>query len=181
MSFSATGAADSEPIGVAVIGAGYWGPNLIRSFRSSSSFRLRPLCDLDTERAERALGGYSIVERTADLNEVLADPEVATVAIATPAGTQVPVAMAAVAAGEHVLVEKPLAVSLHEGRRLVEEADARGLALMRDHTYCDTPAMLRVRELLHPIELGELHYLDSVRINLGPDRIVSVLSRLAGR
>jgi predicted dehydrogenase len=77
------------------------------------------------------------------------------------------VAMAALRAGKHVLVEKPLAATHEEGRRLVEEADRRGLTLMCDHTYCYTPAVLRIREMLHSGELGELHYLDSVRINLG--------------
>lgn len=155
------------PIGVAVIGAGYWGPNLVRNFQSSPAFRLRRLCDLDVERARRVLGGYSTVQVSAHLDEVLADPEVHAVAIATPAGTHLPVAMAALRAGKHVLVEKPLAATYDEGVRLVEEADRRGLTLMCDHTYCYTPAVLKIRELLHDGELGDLHFLDSVRINLG--------------
>lgn len=157
----------TDPIGVAVVGAGYWGPNLVRNFQSSPAFRLRWLCDLDVERAQRVLGGYSTVQVSADLDEILADPDVQAVAIATPAGTHLPVAMAALEAGKHVLVEKPLAANHAEGVRLVEEADRRGLTLMCDHTYCYTPAVLRIRELLHAGELGELHFLDSVRINLG--------------
>ncbi|GAA1613283.1 Gfo/Idh/MocA family protein [Actinoplanes couchii] len=157
----------NPPIGVAVVGAGYWGPNLVRNFQGSQAFHLRWLCDLDVERAQRVLGGYSTVQVSADLDEVLADPSVDAVAIATPAGTHLPVAMAALAAGKHVLVEKPLAATYEEGLRLVEEADRRGLTLMCDHTYCYTPAVLRVRDLLAAGELGELHFLDSVRINLG--------------
>ena len=159
--------APDKPIGIAVVGAGYWGPNLVRNFQASPAFRLRWLCDLDVERARRVLGGYSTVQVSAALDEVLADPEVHAVAIATPAGTHLPVAVAALEAGKHVLVEKPLAATHEEGERLVEEAGRRGLTLMCDHTYCYTPAVLRIREMLHAGELGEINFLDSVRINLG--------------
>jgi predicted dehydrogenase len=156
-----------EPIGLAVIGAGYWGPNLVRNFQGSPSFRLRWLCDLDVTRAQRVLGGYSTVGATDDYAAVLADDEVEAVAIATPAGTHLDVAMAALRAGKHVLVEKPLAATYDEGRTLVAEAERRGLVLMCDHTYCYTPAVTRIRDLIHAGELGEVHYVDSVRINLG--------------
>jgi predicted dehydrogenase len=164
---SSTRVEADDAIGVAVVGAGYWGPNLVRNFAGSASFRLRWLCDLDLERAERALGRYSTVQATDDLGAVLADERVHAVAIATPAGTHLEVAQAALRAGKHVLVEKPLAATHAEGRLLVEEADRRGLVLMCDHTYCYTPAVLRIRELLRTGELGELQFLDSVRINLG--------------
>lgn len=159
--------AAAEPIGVAVIGAGYWGPNLLRNFQACGEFRLRWLCDLDVRRANRVLGDYSTVQTTDDLTTVLTDDSVHAVAIATPAGTHLEVAMAALRAGKHVLVEKPLASDVEQGRALVAEAEARGLSLMCDHTYCYTPAVLRIRELLHGGDLGELQYLDSVRINLG--------------
>lgn len=157
----------AKPIGVAVIGAGYWGPNLVRNFQSSTDFRLRWLCDLDIERARRVLGGYSTVRATDSLDTVLSDEQVRAVAVATPAGTHLSVAMAALTAGRHVLVEKPMAVTWQEGRRLVAEAERRGLSLMCDHTYCYTPAVLRIRDILRSGDLGDLHYLDSVRINLG--------------
>jgi predicted dehydrogenase len=156
-----------QPIGIAVIGAGYWGPNLVRNFSASPAFHLRYLCDLDRSRAVKVLGRYSTVTPTDRLSEVLADPEVHAVAIATPAGTHLEVALAALRAGKHVLVEKPLAATYGEGKQLVEEAERAGLVLMCDHTFCYTPVVTRIRELLHSGELGELHYLDSVRINLG--------------
>jgi predicted dehydrogenase len=161
------GSTPDEAIGVAVIGAGYWGPNLVRNFQGSTSFQLRWLCDLDVDRARQVLGRYSTVQATGDLAEVLEDDGVHAVAIATPAATHRQVAQAALAAGKHVLVEKPLAATHAEGRLLVEEAARRGLVLMCDHTYCYTPAVLRIRELLHTGELGELQFVDSVRINLG--------------
>jgi predicted dehydrogenase len=157
----------SGPIGLAVIGAGYWGPNLVRNFQASPSFRVRWLCDLDVERARRVLGEYSTITATDDYSAILDDDEVQAVAIATPAGTHLDVAMAALRAGKHVLVEKPLAATYEEGRLLVEEAARRGLVLMCDHTYCYTPAVTRIREIVRSGELGDLHYVDSVRINLG--------------
>lgn len=160
-------AARNDPIGVAVVGAGYWGPNLVRNFQGAADFHLRWLCDLDSERARRVVGHYSPVAVSSDLAEVLADPAVDAVAVATPAGTHLDVALAALRAGKHVLVEKPLAATLAEGQQLVDEAEQRGLILMCDHTFCYTSSVTRIREALHSGELGELHYLDSVRINLG--------------
>ncbi|TXS32281.1 gfo/Idh/MocA family oxidoreductase [Streptomyces sp. ms191] len=154
-------------LGVAVVGAGYWGPNLVRNFQASDRFLLRWLCDLDVTRAQRVLGGYSTVQATDDFEAVLADPSVDAIAVATPAGTHLDVALAALRAGKHVLVEKPLATTYADGARLVAEAEERGLTLMCDHTYCYTPAVGRIRELVHSGELGEIHYVDSVRINLG--------------
>lgn len=159
--------ADRSTLGLAVVGAGYWGPNLVRNFQASPEFRLRWVCDLDRARAERVIGAYSTVAATDDYAAVLADPEVTAVAVATPAGTHLEVAMAALRAGKHVLVEKPLAATGAEGRLLVEEAERRGLVLMCDHTYCYTPAVGRIRELARSGELGDIQYVDSVRINLG--------------
>ncbi|MEW2246405.1 MULTISPECIES: Gfo/Idh/MocA family protein [unclassified Streptomyces] len=160
-------AVTQEPLGVAVVGAGYWGPNLVRNFQAGEHFRLRWLCDLDVDRAQRVLGAYSTVQATADYAAVLADPAVDAVAVATPAGTHLDIALAALRAGKHVLVEKPLAATYADGLRLVNEAEERGLTLMCDHTYCYTPAVGRIREAVHSGELGEIHFVDSVRINLG--------------
>jgi predicted dehydrogenase len=154
-------------LGLAVIGAGYWGPNLVRTAQLTEGVRLDYLCDLDLNRAERVLGEYSTVRATNSLDEVLADPEVAAVAVATPAATHLPVARAALAAGKHVLVEKPLAANLSDGIDLVEQADKAGLVLMLDHTYCYTPAVAHLRELVRGGGIGTVQYMDSVRINLG--------------
>jgi len=166
--------------GIAVIGAGYWGPNLVRNAMATPALDLRRLCDLDVERARRVLGNYSTVTATASYDDVLADPTVHAVAIATPAATHFPLAMAALDAGKHVLVEKPLTASLADGQKLVQAAEDRGLVLMCDHTYCYTSAVQELRRLVRSGELGELQFVDSVRINLGlvqPD--VDVLWDLA--
>jgi predicted dehydrogenase len=153
--------------GLAVIGAGYWGPNLVRTAQLTEGVRLDYLCDLDVSRAKRVLGEYSTIRATNSLDEVLADPEVAAVAIATPAATHLSVARAALAAGKHVLVEKPLAANLSDGIDLVEQAEKAGLVLMLDHTYCYTPAVQHLRELVRGGGIGTVQYVDSVRINLG--------------
>ena len=156
-----------EPLGVAVIGAGYWGPNLIRSFLGNPDWDLRWVVDRDEERAQSALRRAVGARATDDLADALDDPEVGAVAVATPAGTHTDVVLAALESGRHVLVEKPLAASLADGRKLVSVAEQRGLVLMCDHTYCYTPAVLKIRDLISSGEIGEIQYVDSVRINLG--------------
>jgi len=156
-----------DRLGVAVVGAGYWGPNLIRNFRAADDWDLVAVCDLDTERARRVLGQAPGIDVTADLDAVLAREDVDAVAIATPARTHHAIAEAALRAGKHVLVEKPLAHTREAGQAMVDLARELGLVLMADHTYCYTPAVLAIRDLISRGELGEILFVDSVRINLG--------------
>jgi predicted dehydrogenase len=134
---------------------------------ATSSVDLRWLCDLDVARANRVLGSYSTVAATDSFEQVLSDPTVQAVAIATPAATHFPLAMAALDAGKHVLVEKPLTSSMSDGHKLVQAAEDRGLVLMCDHTYCYTSAVRELRRLVHSGEIGDVQFVDSVRINLG--------------
>jgi predicted dehydrogenase len=167
-------------IGFAVIGAGYWGPNLVRTAIATPALQLEWLCDLDEERAQAVLGRYTTVKATASYEQVLADPSVSAVAIATPAATHFDLVRAALEAGKHVLVEKPLTSTVSDAVKLAGLAERSGLVLMCDHTYCYTPAVRRIRELIRGGEIGELQFVDSVRINLGlvqPD--VDVLWDLA--
>ena len=167
-------------VGLAVIGAGYWGPNLVRNAMATPTVDVRYLCDLDEERALTVLGRYSTIAATDSFDRVLDDPSVQAVAIATPAASHFALAMAALDAGKHVLVEKPLTSSLADGQKLVQAAEDRGLVLMCDHTYCYTSAVQELRRLVHGGELGDVQFVDSVRINLGlvqPD--VNVLWDLA--
>jgi len=156
-----------EKLGIAVIGAGYWGPNLARNFGSSDDWDLIAICDLDTERARRVAGDRSGVDVTSSLEDVLSRDDVHAVAIATPAKTHQSIALPALRAGKHVLVEKPLADSRAHGVEMVATARERGLVLMADHTYCYTPAVLKIRELIAEGSLGNILFVDSVRINLG--------------
>jgi predicted dehydrogenase len=156
-----------KPIGIAVIGAGYWGPNLVRNFLACPDVDLCWVVDLDRERAARAVGPRSTVRVTDDIGAVLSDDRVDAVAVATPAWTHYEVALACLEAGKHVLVEKPFASSVAEGEKLVATAARNGLVLMCDHTYCYTPAVRKLGELVAAGALGDLQYFDSVRINLG--------------
>jgi predicted dehydrogenase len=156
-----------ERIGVAVVGAGYWGPNLVRNFSGSEEFDLRWVCDLDEARARKVLGPNSTVKVTTSLGEVLDDDGVAAVAVATPAATHGIIGVTCLEAGRHVLMEKPLAASVAEGEKLVSVADQHELVLMCDHTFCYTPAVQRIRQYIDEGVLGDLQYVDSVRINLG--------------
>jgi predicted dehydrogenase len=170
----------TDLLGMAVIGVGYWGPNLVRNVSANPRMQLRWVCDLDLGRARAAVGHSSTALLTRDISEVLDDPQVDAVAIATPAANHLDVGMAAINARKNVLVEKPLATTAADARRLAMLAAEAGLVLMCDHTYCYTPAVAKIRELVASGVLGEVQYVDSVRIGLGlvqPD--VDVLWDLA--
>ncbi|WP_166874781.1 MULTISPECIES: Gfo/Idh/MocA family oxidoreductase [unclassified Salinibacterium] len=156
-----------ERLRIAIIGAGYWGPNLARNFHASPDWELAAICDLDGERARRVADQVGNVAVVTDLNDVLTDAAIHAVAIATPARTHHAIALAALRAGKHVVVEKPLADTREHGDAMVREATERGLVLMADHTYCYTPAVQRIRELVEEGALGDILFIDSVRINLG--------------
>ena len=157
----------NDEVGVAVIGAGYWGPNLIRNFLTCPDTWLRAVCDLDLDRAQSVVGRYSSLRTTDDVRSILDDPEIEAVAIATPVGTHYDLAMACIAAGKHVLMEKPLASTSTQAEAMIAAADDAGVVLMCDHTFCYTAAVRRIREEIHAGTLGDVQYIDSVRINLG--------------
>lgn len=152
---------------IAVIGAGYWGPNLARNFGASAEWELAAVCDIDEDRARALADRVGGPDVYTDLGALLARDDLDAVAVATPARTHHAVVLAALRAGKHVLVEKPLADSRGLAGEMVAEAALRGLTLMTDHTYCYTPAVIRIREIIETGALGDLLFLDSVRINLG--------------
>jgi len=155
------------PITVGVIGCGYWGPNLIRNFAESEAAELRWVCDRDARRLEKVARRYPSARATADYQELVADPRLDAVVIATPVATHHPFARRALEAGKHVLVEKPLTARACEAEELIELAARRGLTLMVDHTFVYTGAVRKIKELAESGEVGDLLYFDSVRINLG--------------
>lgn len=155
------------PLPVAVIGAGYWGPNLVRNIAMNPSTSLSWVCDVDLARAERLASTYAGARAIDDVWAVLGDVDVEALAIATPPSTHAELAIAALQAGKHVLIEKPLASSIEDAEKMVDEAEANDRVLMCDHTYCYTPAVQYMRDVVHRGELGELQFIDSVRINLG--------------
>ena len=154
-------------IKVGMVGCGYWGPNLIRNFAACPDTQLLWACDIDPNRIKKALGSYPVVKSTTDFNDILKDSQVDAVAIATPVHTHYPLAKVCLESGKHVLLEKPLALSVQEGEKLIELSHKKGLQLMCDHTFCYTGAVRKMKEILDSGVLGELLYFDSIRINLG--------------
>lgn len=154
-------------IRVAVIGCGYWGPNLARNFAESPGSQLVAVADLNPKRLAFIQARYPAIRVTTDHRELLRDPSIDAVAIATPVQTHYPLAREALESGKHVLVEKPMTMTSDEAHRLIDLATVRGRVLMVDHTFVYTSAIQKLRELLDSGELGNILYYDSVRINLG--------------
>ena len=153
--------------GIAVVGAGYWGPNLVRNFAADRGSELRWVCDLESDRAEQLAARFGVGKATSNLDDVLSDDNVRGVAIATPVATHARIAAACLDAGKDVLIEKPISGSLDAGLALVEHAEAVGAILMVDHTFCYTSSIQHIRNLVRGGDLGSLQYYDSVRVNLG--------------
>jgi predicted dehydrogenase len=172
-------ASSTTPIGVAVIGYGYWGPNLARNVSERSDLDLAMLCEPDAARAAAFAQRHPDVPVAADLDTALADPRVEAVIVATPPRTHASLVEDALRAGRHVLVEKPLATSGADARRLVELADREGLILMPGHTFVYSPAVNAVKQLIDDEVLGEIYFITSSRMNLGKYQRDGVVCDLA--
>jgi predicted dehydrogenase len=160
-------ATSSSVLRVAVIGFGYWGPNLVRNFTTCPATKVVAVVDGDPKRRAAVGVLYPWLPTFEDPTPVLADPDVDAVVIATPIFSHHPLAMAALTAGKHVLVEKPFAPSVAQCEELAALADRVGKALVVDHTFVYTGAVRKIRELVANGSLGDVLYFDSVRINLG--------------
>ena len=154
-------------IRIGVVGYGYWGPNLVRNFAECPGAVVTAVCDTRAERLEQARRRYPAVAVTMSAEELCARPDVDAVVIATPVDRHFELGMAALRAGKHLLIEKPMASTSDQASRLIDEAAARRLVLMVDHTFVYTGAVRKMREMTDAGELGEIYYYDSVRINLG--------------
>jgi len=154
-------------INVAVVGAGYWGPNLVRNFIACPDTHLTAICDKDSDRLAQVIAPYPGVEPIDDFNALINRDDIDAVAIATPVGTHGPLAVAAMKAGKHVLVEKPLAASVSEAAAMVRVAADTRRVLMVDHTFLYGSPVRKMKELISTGELGDIYFIDSVRINLG--------------
>ena len=154
-------------IGVAVVGYGYWGPNLVRNFWEAQGARLVSVCDMRAERLAGVQSRYPAVGITSSYDEVLRDARVDVVAIATPVSSHYELALRALQAGKHVFIEKPMTATSEQAVRLIDEADRRGLVVGVDHTFVYTGAVRKMRELVVTGGLGDIYYYDSVRVNLG--------------
>ena len=157
----------NDPLRVAVIGLGYWGPNLVRNLYDVVDTEVAWVCDLDEGALELIGTRYPAVRRTTSFEQVLEDSSVDAVLIATPVTTHAPLATAALEAGKHVFVEKPLAASSEDARAMIELAERNGLVLMPGHTFLYSPAVNMVRQMITSGELGDIYFVSTSRVNLG--------------
>jgi predicted dehydrogenase len=152
---------------IALAGFGYWGPNLARNFASLDGVVMHTVCDLDPERLHRAERQHPGARMTSVFHDVLEDPEVDAVVVATPVHTHHALSLQALEANKHVMVEKPLAQTSAQGREMIETAEARGLTLLVGHVFLYNPAVRQIREYIRSGTLGDIHYIYSQRLNLG--------------
>jgi predicted dehydrogenase len=176
---AATSKGDSGALGIAVVGYGYWGPNLARNVMERSDLELRALCERDESRAGAFSSRYPGVPVECDFENVLADPDIDAVVVATPPQTHYPLVRDALLAGKHVLVEKPLATSYAHGCALVDLATERGLVLMPGHTFVYSPSVNAVGDLIRNGVVGEVFFVTSSRMNLGKYQRDGVICDLA--
>jgi predicted dehydrogenase len=155
------------PIRIAVVGLGYWGPNLVRNIADLPGAELARVCDLREERLEPIRRRYPAVTTTTRFEEVLDDATLDAVALATPVSSHYHLGLAALAAGKHLFVEKPLAASLAEAGHLLRVADELGLVLMPGHTFLYSPPVNAIKQLIVSGALGDIYFISTSRVNLG--------------
>jgi predicted dehydrogenase len=167
-------------INIGIVGYGYWGPNLVRNFAETPGANVVAVADLDSAKLALVQRRYPAVKTTKDFRDLLNDPKVDAIAIATPVTSHFELALAALRAGKHVWLEKPMAETSGQARQLIDEAERRSLVLLIDHTFIYTGAVAKMADLIQSGELGRVYYYDSTRVNLGLfQRDVSVVSDLA--
>ena len=152
---------------IAVVGCGYWGPNLVRNFRSLPGVKVAAICDKSQERLDHVGLLYPEVEKTTDFSRITCDHSIDMVAIATTVNTHHTLARASLESGKHTFVEKPLAASVKECQELISVAEERSLTLMVGHTFVYTPTVRKIREIIDSGAIGELMYISCRRLNLG--------------
>jgi predicted dehydrogenase len=156
-----------KQIQVGVVGCGYWGPNLIRNFRQLGDCHLKSLCDTSETRLAHMRRLYPEVAMVRDFSDILNDPELDALAIATPVRFHFDMAKAALAAGKHVFIEKPMCRTRAEGEELVAFAEKNDRVIMVGHTFLFSPAVRRMKEIIDAGDLGEVQYIAARRLNLG--------------
>ncbi len=152
---------------IAVIGHGYWGPNIVRNFMQIPTSQVRAVSDLDEEKLKSVQALYPGVRTSTRYEDLLEDEQVDAIAIVTPVSTHYELASRALDAGKHVLVTKPFTNSSAQAEELIAKAEAKGLVLMVDHTFVYTGAVRKIHALIETGDLGEIYYYDSTRVNLG--------------
>ena len=155
------------PVRVGAVGCGYWGPNVIRNLEAVSGFELCCVCDADPERLRPVAARYPAARSTTRVEEILEDPTIEAVYLATPVSTHYALVKHALERGKHVLVEKPLATRVDQAEELADMADARDLTLMVGHTFVFSPPVRKVKQLIDAGLIGPIYYVETTRVNLG--------------
>ena len=150
-----------------IVGLGYWGPNLVRNLRALPDCRVKTVCDLSEDRLRHMRALYPEVSGETDYPRMLADPEIDAVAIATAVRLHFPMAKAALQAGKHTFIEKPMAASTAECEELIQIAKQKGLILMVGHTFLYSAPVRRIKQIIDNNDIGELRYISARRLNLG--------------
>jgi len=150
-----------------VIGTGYWGPNIIRNLADMRDAQLYAVCDRIPERLEHVQRRYPSAKTFTDYHQMLKDPALDAVAIATPVSTHYAIAKEALEAGKHVFVEKPLTDSTKRARVLTQLAKKKKRVLMVDHVFLYSAPVRKMKEVIDSGQIGDIYYFDSVRVNLG--------------
>src|SRR5437016_759174 len=156
-----------KEITVGIIGCGYWGPLLVRNFKGLADCQLKAVCDSNIERLKHIRGLYPDVEGMAQTQQLLNGTNVDAVVIATPVKHHFSLAKAALLAGKHTFIEKPMASSSAECEELIEIADRNGLVLMIDHTFLYSSPVQKIAQIVQAGDLGEIRYINCRRLNLG--------------
>jgi predicted dehydrogenase len=156
-----------KKLNIGVVGCGYWGPNLIRNFRALGDCKLKMICDLDEKRLQHLKNLYPEVEATTDYRQMLNGNGLDAIVIATAVRTHHPLAKAALLAGKHVFVEKPLAASVAESQEMNAIAQEKGLVLMVGHTFLYSAPVRKIKEIVDRGDIGEIRYINARRLNLG--------------
>jgi predicted dehydrogenase len=152
---------------VGVVGCGYWGPNLVRNFSQLSESEVITCVDTSEERLKHMKRLYPHIKTSNDFNTLLTDPNIDAIVVATPPRAHFKITMAALEAGKHVFVEKPLALSSAEATKMIDTAKKRKLRLMVGHTFVYTAAVNKIKDLISSGELGDIYYISTTRVNLG--------------
>ena len=154
-------------VNIAVVGCGYWGPNLIRNFSSISECKMKKVCDTDVERLTYIKRLYREVETVSEFEQVVGAPEIDAVVVATPVRFHFEMAMKSLQAGKHTFIEKPMASSVAECKELIEIAEKKNLILMVGHTFVYSTPVRKIKEIVDSGELGRIQYISARRLNLG--------------
>lgn len=157
----------SRPVSVGVVGCGYWGPNLVRNLRKIENCSVKVMCDTDTRRLNHLRELYPEIEAVTSYEHLLNGSDLDAIVVATPVNQHFPLAKAALVAGKHTFIEKPMASSSAECEELMQIADAAHLTLMVGHTFLYSSAVQKIKEIVASGDLGEIRYINCRRLNLG--------------